>query len=942
MPQGVKTELSLDAQEFIRTVLNIGTTMKNGKSEAEKFIDETNKALKTQEKQAKEVSKFLTQNIKDEKKRRSEVEKNARAINGFLNQNIRNEGKRRKEVLRTNKALEKRKKGLLEEVKIMKRLGQLSMATYAVGRMAGYAKAVADTVKEQEAMNLQMAVLEQKGKGWIDALKQAQVETKGLVKMHELLSAANMAESMKLGFKPEEFTDLAQQAQRIAVKLNEPFDVAFTKLMKGIGRGSKKLLDDLIPGFRDLELINADYAKVLGKETSELTEQDKIMARKMEVLKQIRGISEDVTDQIIDQNLRLTKQLNKLDIFFNKQKKMAVEGFTNLMEYSGAVTTMEQDADLRYATSQTRLKEAYLKAMKEKLDKDLEQTGITERKKADLVLEYMKKTSDKQLEYSNKHKKELETIQALIKVTAKMGLDTTVLQTKEQNLLNKALQAQVDAWETKVKWQKHSAKLIKDEFDKTYQIYLLSIEAQNRLRKDGSLRIKPLTRDELEAFSMRRGIGAEGGQTGIEQLVCPDGYVKVGLKCVPIKEKKKRGRAKTVKKPDYDAYVKAYALEVYGFDITSDIVGKEAEKKFLKIQAEALDGIDSGRKKLKGRMTNTGKFGEVGTDLGVRGLDADTISNMTKALNYQAEMRKKGIEIDRESAIKQIEIDNESAESQKKIRANINKDFLADKKDIFKQAKKMYNDDERNQLVQETEDLYNRRQVALALAGGTADELIAIETSKIKAMQELRKMDTELEKDYQKEKIAIQKSALEHMINISKELGNVAYEGLLRPASQAREQKELEMKIATINGATEEGLQEQQKLRDDFNARRDYEDSVWLDRAIGNALLTAGSQIYAQGITDLWKGGSDMFENPAKGALRMGYGALEVGVGLGLGYTGESMIPPAYQGRMEEDGQRDANNLSNLEDNQEIHAFMFPSQRQFQMATVKANKNQRY
>ena len=98
-----------------------------------------------------------------------------------------------------------------------------------------------------------------------DKLKQAQIETKGLVKMHELLASANMAESMKLGFTPEEFTKLATQSQRIAIKLAEPFDVAFNKLMKGIGRGSIKLLDDLIPGFRSLETINEEYAKILGR-----------------------------------------------------------------------------------------------------------------------------------------------------------------------------------------------------------------------------------------------------------------------------------------------------------------------------------------------------------------------------------------------------------------------------------------------------------------------------------------------------------------------------------------------------------------------------------------------------------------------------------------------------------------------------------------------------
>ena len=64
----------------------------------------------------------------------------------------------------------------------------------------------------------------------------------------------------------------------------------------------------------------------------------------------------------------------------------------------------------------------------------------------------------------------------------------------------------------------------------------------------------------------------------------------------------------------------------------------------------------------------------------------------------------------------------------------------------------------------------------------------------------------------------------------------------------------------------------------------------------GLAMKQAGSQIYADGIQRMWKGGGDAlnFANPvvqAAGLEQIGYGGLEVAGGVAMGAIGGAMMP---------------------------------------------------
>ena len=69
-----------------------------------------------------------------------------------------------------------------------------------------------------------------------------------------------------------------------------------------------------------------------------------------------------------------------------------------------------------------------------------------------------------------------------------------------------------------------------------------------------------------------------------------------------------------------------------------------------------------------------------------------------------------------------------------------------------------------------------------------------------------------------------------------------------------------------------------------------------LQRTAAIALQTAGSQIFADGLERMWKGGGDMlkFSNPvlqAEGSEQFAYGIAEVAGGLALGYAGKKLMP---------------------------------------------------
>lgn len=106
-----------------------------------------------------------------------------------------------------------------------------------------------------------------------------------------------------------------------------------------------------------------------------------------------------------------------------------------------------------------------------------------------------------------------------------------------------------------------------------------------------------------------------------------------------------------------------------------------------------------------------------------------------------------------------------------------------------------------------------------------------------------------------------------------------------------------------------------------------------LQRVAAIALQTAGSNIFADGLERIWKGGGDMlkFSNPVKqaeGSEQFAYGLAEVAGGLALGYVGQQMMPSASEGTSKSTAAEDRNKFGS-ENQASMNVYLYPDEKHY-------------
>lgn len=134
-----------------------------------------------------------------------------------------------------------------------------------------------------------------------------------------------------------------------------------------------------------------------------------------------------------------------------------------------------------------------------------------------------------------------------------------------------------------------------------------------------------------------------------------------------------------------------------------------------------------------------------------------------------------------------------------------------------------------------------------------------------------------------------------------------------------------------------------------YQSMLDEQDDV-LQRVAAMALQQAGSQIFADGIERMWKGGGDMlkFSKPevqAEGATQFAYGVAEVAGGLALGYAGQKMMPNTGSGSSESKSKETASSdriNNNNSGRDQMQVYLYPSQKYYLRTHNNANKKLGY
>lgn len=113
------------------------------------------------------------------------------------------------------------------------------------------------------------------GKDSVKALNRLKKATRGTVSDLDLMTQANQA--LLLGIDPEALPAMFEGALSAAQATGRPISSAIEDITVGIGRQSKLILDNL--GILvSAEKANEEYAKALGKTTSELTDAERKIA----------------------------------------------------------------------------------------------------------------------------------------------------------------------------------------------------------------------------------------------------------------------------------------------------------------------------------------------------------------------------------------------------------------------------------------------------------------------------------------------------------------------------------------------------------------------------------------------------------------------------------------------------------------------------------------
>jgi len=175
----------------------------------------------------------------------------------------------------------------------------------------------------------------------------------------------------------------------------------------------------------------------------------------------------------------------------------------------------------------------------------------------------------------------------------------------------------------------------------------------------------------------------------------------------------------------------------------------------------------------------------------------------------------------------------------------------------------------------------------------------------LKLNEDIERIDYENAKDWENQKAIVKENAIKELAKMELEKKQEAYEKMKiqRDEQFKEEELALEAKLYNENKAKEEAQEQSQKIQDMGNAvftaaaNSVYNDLIsgqedFLQRAAAVALSTAGSQIFADGLKNVWLGGGQMLATGGlKGGETVAYGVAEMGVGIGLGYMGNQVMP---------------------------------------------------
>ena len=149
--------------------------------------------------------------------------------------------------------------------------------------------------------------LEKGIKGTGDTLKKLQKATDGTVDSIDLMKQANNAMLLGVFESNDQMAEAFDVAQRLGAALGQDTLFGVESLVTGMGRQSKLMLDNL--GIMvDVEKANEEYAKTLGKTSSELNDQEKKTAFNTATMKEAKKLVETLGEE----NLTTRDRMNML------------------------------------------------------------------------------------------------------------------------------------------------------------------------------------------------------------------------------------------------------------------------------------------------------------------------------------------------------------------------------------------------------------------------------------------------------------------------------------------------------------------------------------------------------------------------------------------------------------------------------------------------------
>ena len=173
----------------------------------------------------------------------------------------------------------------------------------------------------------------------LDSLNRA---VNGTVKQVDLMRTANQAMTLGVVDSEEGFADLFDTAQRLGKSLGVDTLSAIDSLVTGMGRQSIMMLDNL-GIIVDTQKAYDDYAKSIGKASSELTDQEKKIAFNAAALESAQEKVKVLGDENLtaaDSFARFSKASNDFGVAFSNTLMPIMEGATNIA--SGLIESINE------------------------------------------------------------------------------------------------------------------------------------------------------------------------------------------------------------------------------------------------------------------------------------------------------------------------------------------------------------------------------------------------------------------------------------------------------------------------------------------------------------------------------------------------------------------------------------------------------------------------